>query len=110
MLILTLISLTSSVCNSYTASEDTSWLAGLRLDAFPGHTLGQRIAQAAHSIHADILSPSAKHDTSSNDPDAEGWIAFTTRDMVDKAHELGMQVKPFTVSYDRVYVFPTAQS
>lgn len=87
-----------SSARSSTATPDSPWLAGLHLDSFPGHTLGQRIAQAAHSINVDILSPAAKHDSSSIDPDIDGWIPFTTRDMVDKGHELGLQVKPWTVS------------
>lgn len=90
--------ITSALIDSHTAAYDSPWLAGLRLETFPGHTLGQRIAQAAHSIHADILSPAAKHDSSSIDPDVDGWISFTTRDMVDKVHELGFRVKPWTVN------------
>ncbi|KAJ7225883.1 PLC-like phosphodiesterase [Mycena pura] len=64
------------------------WLAGLNLQAFPGSSLGLKIANAANSINATILSPSAYPSN----------LSLTTKEMVDHAHELGMLVKPWTVN------------
>jgi hypothetical protein len=77
----------------------STWLAGLRPDTFPGSTLGVQLAQAAHSIGADILSPAATDATSGSlDPNISGYKSFTTEDMVKEAHKNGMLVKPWTVS------------
>lgn len=74
------------------------WLAGLKLSDFPGATMGIKIVEAAKSIKADILSPAAASDASPvPDPTQAGYIPFTTKDMVDRAHELGMLVIPWTV-------------
>lgn len=35
----------------------SNWLAGLDIDSFQGATIGERVARAAASIKADILSP-----------------------------------------------------
>lgn len=66
------------------------WLAGINLDAFNGPTLGEKIAEAAYSINANILSPVA-------DPDQPGYSSFITKSMLIRAHELGLAVKPWTV-------------
>ena len=80
-------------------NSTTPWLAGLRLDSFPGPSLAQQVAQAAHSIGADILSPSASSfKTPAADPQMEGYVEFTTKEMIDTAHKLGLQVKPYTVN------------
>ncbi|TFY54727.1 hypothetical protein EVJ58_g8689 [Rhodofomes roseus] len=80
-------------------NSTTPWLAGLRLDSFSGPTVGHRVAQAAHSIGADILSPSARSFFSpALDPAMEGYEAFTTKEMVDEAHKLGISVKVWTVN------------
>ncbi|CCM00346.1 uncharacterized protein FIBRA_02376 [Fibroporia radiculosa] len=85
----------------YMPDNSTSpWLAGLRLDSFPGPTQGQQVAQAAHAIGANILSPSAKSDFSpGEDPLMPDYMAFTTGDMVDEAHKFGMEVKVWTVNH-----------
>ncbi len=76
----------------------TPWLGGLQLDAFRGPSLSEQVAQAAHHIGADVLSPSAESfETPVQDPAMEGYVAFTTREMIEEAHRLGMLVKPFTV-------------
>jgi len=67
----------------------SAWLGGLRPDQFPGKSLGSQIAMAAHSIGARILSP--------QDVNINGSF-FVTREMVDRAHLLGMHVKPWTVN------------
>jgi hypothetical protein len=54
------------------------------------------MAQAAHAIQADILSPSGTFLMQS--PSHEGLAHFTTPDMITEAHRLGMKVIPFTVS------------
>ncbi|KAI0768633.1 PLC-like phosphodiesterase [Trametes elegans] len=80
-------------------NSTTPWLAGIRLDAFPGPTLSEQVAQAAAHIGADILSPSAEsYETPVPDPALEGYMTFTTREMVKEAHKLGLFVKPFTVN------------
>ncbi|KAH7924020.1 PLC-like phosphodiesterase [Leucogyrophana mollusca] len=80
-------------------NSTSPWLAGLRLDDFPGPTIEAQIAQAARAINADILSPSAPaYLTSSADPAMEGYIQFTTPEMIDEAHRLGLKVKPWTVN------------
>ena len=80
-------------------NSTSPWLAGLRLDSFPGPHISRQAAQAAHSIRADILSPSASSfETPVPDPDMDGYVTFTTKEMIDTAHSLGMKVKPWTVS------------
>ncbi|KAF8331518.1 PLC-like phosphodiesterase [Cantharellus anzutake] len=85
------------------------WLAGINPKDFPGPTLGEQLAQAAHSIGAHILSAShavsflplpnaVAPDSTTSDPTLPGHVAFTTKEMVDEAHKLGMQVKPWTVN------------
>lgn len=37
----------------------SDWLAGIDIDSFEGETIGERVARAAASIKADILSPVA---------------------------------------------------
>ncbi|TFK76789.1 PLC-like phosphodiesterase [Pluteus cervinus] len=90
-----LISTGSSATNNGARSP---WQAGLDISTFPGATLGVKIANAAKSIDADILSPNFVADGSPvQDPALPGFIPFTTKDMVEQAHELGMLVKPWTV-------------
>ncbi|WWC58437.1 uncharacterized protein I303_100977 [Kwoniella dejecticola CBS 10117] len=77
----------------------SDWLAGIDIDIFPGDTVGERVARAAASINADFLSPVATSYASTGgaaDPAEKGWIAFTNKTMVDTAHSLGLQVKPWT--------------
>jgi len=80
------------------ADNSTSpWLAGLSLDQFPGSSTAVQIAQAAHSLGADILSPAdlvtpPPHTAISKD------VPFTTKEMVHEAHQLGLTVKPWTVN------------
>ncbi|KAF9243899.1 PLC-like phosphodiesterase [Melanogaster broomeanus] len=70
---------------SFQTTCTSPWLAGLRLDDFPGPSLGERMAQAAHAINADILSPSG--------------TAF----IPSFAHSLSLRVKPWTLnSLDRI--------
>lgn len=79
-------------------NSTTPWLAGLRVDSYPGPTVGHRVAQAARSLGADILSPSAKSFFGTvPDPSMDGYETFTTKQMVDEAHRLGLRVVPWTV-------------
>ncbi|KAL0072223.1 hypothetical protein AAF712_001148 [Marasmius tenuissimus] len=73
------------------------WLGGVRLDTFPG-SFGQQVAQAAHSIGAGTLSPADAATEYFNDPALPGYVSLTTKIMVDKAHQLGMLVKPWTIN------------
>ncbi|EPT04407.1 hypothetical protein FOMPIDRAFT_1040162 [Fomitopsis schrenkii] len=80
-------------------NSTTPWLAGLRLDSYPGPTVGHRVAQAARSLGADILSPSAKSFFGTvADPSMDGYETFTTKQMVDEAHRLGLRVVLWTVN------------
>lgn len=89
-------------------NSTTPWLAGLRLDAFPGPTLSEQVAQAAHHIGANVLSPSAaSFETPAPDPAMEGYATFTTREMIEEAHKLGLLVKPWTVSRDTTLLSDT---
>ncbi|KAI0935902.1 hypothetical protein AcV5_004191 [Taiwanofungus camphoratus] len=94
---------TSALVDDETAfmpdNSTTPWLAGRRLDSFPGPTLGAQVAQAAQSIGANILSPSDISFLSPvADPAMPGYKTFTTKDMIDEAHKLGMEVKVWTVN------------
>ncbi|KAB5594275.1 Glycerophosphoryl diester phosphodiesterase [Ceratobasidium theobromae] len=96
---ITLAALADSNTVSGANNTTSTWLAGLRLDSFPGSTLGVQLAQAAHSIGADILSPAATDSTSGSlDPNIPGYKTFTTEEMVKEAHKSGMLVKPWTVN------------
>ncbi|KAK7694259.1 hypothetical protein QCA50_001439 [Cerrena zonata] len=75
----------------------TPWLAGLRLDAFPGPSFSEQVAQAANHIGADILSPAAVHSAGSVDPAFLNFVPFTTKEMVDEAHRLGLQVNRMNI-------------
>ncbi|ORY78424.1 PLC-like phosphodiesterase [Leucosporidium creatinivorum] len=75
----------------------SNWLAGIDIDSFPGSTPQERVAQAAASINADILSPVATSYASNvTDVNMPGFIPFTTKAMVDEAKKLGMKVEPWT--------------
>ncbi|KAK7058341.1 hypothetical protein VNI00_001972 [Paramarasmius palmivorus] len=78
-------------------NSTSPWLAGLRLDNFEG-SFGEQVAAAAKFIDADILSPADVASLDVDDPTQSGYVPFTTREMVDKAHELGMLVMPWTVN------------
>lgn len=77
-------------------NSTSPWHGGIRIQDFPGVTTGEKIAHAARSIAAAIISPTAKED--GLDPTDVNWVPFTTMEMVRQAHEFGILVKPFTVS------------
>jgi glycerophosphoryl diester phosphodiesterase len=78
---------------SWLENSKYPWLGGIDLDDFSGDWVA-----AAHSIGSSILSPN--HGTG-NSSDATVntplYVPFTTKDVVDRAHALGMQVIPWTV-------------
>lgn len=78
-------------------NSTSKWLAGLRIDEFPGDSLGVKVANAAASIGAGILSPDGVSRVETG-IDGSDCIPFTTRDMIRRSHELGMEVKPWTAS------------
>ncbi|KAF8845300.1 PLC-like phosphodiesterase [Paxillus ammoniavirescens] len=83
-------------------NSTTPWLAGLRLDDFPGPSLGERTAQAAHAINADILSPSGTTFIPAF-VEPRGDVHFTTKAMIREAHALGLKIKPWTMNtIDRI--------
>lgn len=83
---------TSALIQPSTVTTDASgvspWLAGVDLGGFPGGTLGARISQAAKSVKANTLSPIA----------GSLPALFTTKEMVQEAHKLGLTVVPWTVN------------
>ncbi|KAK0465253.1 PLC-like phosphodiesterase [Desarmillaria tabescens] len=94
---------TAALISSGTAvgadNNASAWLAGLNLDSFRGATQGERVARAADAIDADILSPSDVSDNSPvEDPNKDGFIYFTTEEMISTSHSLGREVKPWTVN------------
>ncbi|KAJ8091681.1 hypothetical protein PM082_020916 [Marasmius tenuissimus] len=80
----------------------SAWLAGIALDPTSDVSLGIQLTDAAKQIDADILSTADIANSTAPDPTQPGYIPFTTKEMIDRAHELGMQVKPWTV--DRMSV------
>lgn len=75
------------------------WFAGLDINVFPGETFGAKVANAAKSLGADVLSPNFVADNSPvQDPALAGFIPFTTKEMVNQAHANGMKAKPWTVN------------
>lgn len=74
--------------------DDTNvfpWLGGVDLDAFDGDWVA-----AAHSIGAGVVSP--VHGVPSNATvNTVGYMEFVTKANTDRAHELGMQMGPWTV-------------
>lgn len=74
------------------------WHAGLSIESFSGETIGQKIANAAHYIGANILSPAAvSHKGTGIDPSDPNYVPFTTWEMIQEAHKSGILVKPWTV-------------
>lgn len=70
------------------------------MEDFAGKTTGEKIAYAAKSIKASIVSPGVySSEGIGSDPSDAGYIPFATKDMINKAHELGMLVKPWTVCF-----------
>jgi glycerophosphoryl diester phosphodiesterase len=61
----------------------------VNISSFPGPDQGSRVAQAAKSIKANVLSPNAG---------ANLTAMFTTKEMIQEAHNLGLTVAPWTVS------------
>jgi len=96
--------ITSALIDSETIiSTDNStskWLAGLRIENFPGANLGEKISNAAASIGAGILSPDARMSIETGlDPSDPSYIPLSTmKDMIQRSHYLGMEVKPWTVN------------
>ncbi|WWD09248.1 hypothetical protein V865_007370 [Kwoniella europaea PYCC6329] len=84
----------------------SNWLAGLDIDTFPGDTIAERVVRAAASINADLISPSVTAGASlAVDPAEEGWIGFVNKTMVDTAHSLGLQVKPWTANRKNLFEY-----
>jgi glycerophosphoryl diester phosphodiesterase len=68
------------------------WLGGIDVDDFGGSFVA-----AAHAIGADAISP-VHGDPQDGGVGQPGYTPFTTREMVEQAHELGMRVIPWTVN------------
>lgn len=72
------------------------WLGGIDIDDFPG-TLQQKYVAATHSFGADAVSP-VHGDPQGGTIDTPGYVPFTTQQLVDEAHAVGMRVIPWTVN------------
>jgi glycerophosphoryl diester phosphodiesterase len=71
------------------------WLGGLDLSAAPYN--GNWVL-AAHSIGASVLSPNhGTGKTADATVNSVGYVPFTTKQVVEQAHSLGMTVVPWTV-------------
>lgn len=69
------------------------WLGGIDLDDFAGDWVA-----AAASIGASILSPNhGTGNSSTATVNSPSYVPFTTTDVVERAHGLGMKVVPWTV-------------
>lgn len=81
-------------------NSTSKWLAGLRIHDFPGANVGVKIANAAASIRAGILSPDASLSVETGlDLSDPTYIPFAAvKDMIRRSKELRMDVKPWTVS------------
>jgi glycerophosphoryl diester phosphodiesterase len=71
------------------------WLGGLDIDDFDG-SLQERFVAAAASFGADAVSP-VHGDPQGGGVGDPGYVPFTTRGLVDAAHDAGMRVIPWTV-------------
>ncbi|KAI5124390.1 hypothetical protein M0805_008275 [Coniferiporia weirii] len=97
--------ITSALIDDETAFHPTDpslpspWLAGLDISSFPGPSVGEKVAQAAWTLGADILSPSAESFQSpSPDPRLANYKPFASNEMVREAARLGLRVKVWTVN------------
>jgi glycerophosphoryl diester phosphodiesterase len=71
------------------------WLGGLDIDDFEG-SLQQRYVAAAASFDADAVSP-VHGDPQGGTVDDPDYVPFTTAELVTAAHEVGMDVIPWTI-------------
>jgi hypothetical protein len=80
-------------------NSTSKWLAGLRIQDFPGANVGEKTVNAAASIGAGILSPDSSRMDTGTDPSDLSYIPFTAvKDMIRQSNYLGMEVKPWTVN------------
>lgn len=74
------------------SSAPYPWLGGVNLDDFDGDWVA-----GARSINASVVSP--VHGVPSNETvNTPGYEAFVTKANTDRAHELGLQMIPWTVN------------
>lgn len=72
------------------------WLGGIDIDDFSG-SLQQRYVDAVSSFGADAVSPVHGDPQGGSVSDAN-YVPFTTQELVDAAHDAGMDVIPWTVN------------
>ena len=72
------------------------WLGGLDIDDFDG-SLQQRYVAAVASFGADAVSP-VHGDPQGGTVETPGYVPFTTPELVEAAHAVGLQVLPWTVN------------
>lgn len=81
----------------------SQWQAGLDISKFDGATAGEKVANAAASIKASVLSAAAVSSKgNATDPADPGYVPFTTKEMIDQAHKNGLLVKPWTVDRQNI--------
>ena len=75
------------------------WLGGIDIDDFltDGRSLQEAYVAAVDSFGADAVSP-VHGDPQNGSVDDAGYVPFTTPELVEAAHEAGMDVVPWTVN------------
>jgi glycerophosphoryl diester phosphodiesterase len=71
------------------------WLGGLDIDDFQG-SIQEKFVAAAASFGADAVSP-VHGDPQGGGVNDPGYVPFTTPELVDAAHDAGMDVIPWTI-------------
>lgn len=86
-----LVALTDPVTIAQDEDGSYPWLGGIQLDS---SEYNHDWVLASYATGARIVGPWDGNGTSISSPD---WVPFTTKEIVDRAHGLGMEVHPWTV-------------
>lgn len=88
---------TSALYDDTTAVNNTVWLGGGKIEDYEGVEPAIAAALIAKDINSDIISPAEKTTSSSSTLSSSQYEPFVTKRVVDFAHDLDMEVKPWTV-------------
>lgn len=77
------------------AAGASPWLGGIDIDDFPG-SIQEKFVAATASFGADAVSP-VHGDPQGGGVNDPGYVPFTTPELVDAAHDAGMDVVPWTI-------------
>ena len=88
---------TSALYDDTTAIKNTDWFGGLKIEDYGDVSPAVAGVLAANDIDADILSPAEIESTSGKTLGTDKYKPFVTQEVVNLAHDKGMQVKPWTV-------------